>query len=480
MSLARFPLRTQLTALLLALLGLVLLATSLAATVVMRGYLVDRVDAQLATAIREPGGPQPPPPRRGRAEAVPSGVVLVRFDPSGQRVRQEGLPAGDPSGPDLTGWPAREAGAATVDAEDGSRRWRVLSRQAAGGATVLVAAPLETVDDTVARLVRINALLGLLALGVGGVLAWLAVRRSLRPLRGVEVTAEGIAAGDLTRRLPTGDPRTEVGSLSASFNAMVDRFESAYSAQQQSEADARASEERMRRFVADASHELRTPLTSIRGFAELFRQGAVEPDQTGRVLRRIEDEAARMGLLVEDLLLLARLDQSRPLRRSPVDVLAVATDVVHDASTLHPQHVVRLGPTTGQDLPVVLGDDARLRQVLGNLVTNAVTHTEAGTTVEVSVGAEGGSVVVGVADDGAGMPPEVRARVFERFYRADESRTRAGRSTSGSGSGSGLGLAIVAALVAAHAGTVELDSEPGHGTTVTVRLPAADREPQTG
>ena len=191
MSLARFPLRTQLTALLLALLGLVLLATSLAATVVMRGYLVDRVDAQLATAIREPGGPQPPPPRRGRAEAVPSGVVLVRFDPSGQRVRQEGLPAGDPSGPDLTGWPAREAGAATVDAEDGSRRWRVLSRQAAGGATVLVAAPLETVDDTVARLVRINALLGLLALGVGGVLAWLAVRRSLRGRRPDQPPADG-------------------------------------------------------------------------------------------------------------------------------------------------------------------------------------------------------------------------------------------------------------------------------------------------
>ena len=474
MSLARFPLRTQLTALLLALLGLVLVATSLAATVVLRGYLVDRVDAQLATAIREPGGAQPPG-RRGRAEPSPSSVVLMRFDPSGQLVRQEGLGADDRTGPDLDGWDDRDTGPTTVDAMDGSRRWRVISRQGPGGGSLVAAVPLQDVDDTVARLIRINALLGSLALGVGGVLAWLAVRRSLRPLRGVEVTAEGIAAGDLTRRLPPGDPRTEVGSLSASFNAMVERFESAYSAQQQSESDARASEERMRRFVADASHELRTPLTSIRGFAELFRQGAVEPDQTGRVLRRIEDEAARMGLLVEDLLLLARLDQSRPLRRSPVDVLAVATDVVHDAATLHPQHVVRLGQTTGQDLPVVLGDDARLRQVLGNLVTNAVTHTDAGTTVEVSVSTGAGWVVVVVTDDGEGMPPEVRSRVFERFYRADGSRTRAVRSTSGSG----LGLAIVAALVAAHAGTVDLDSEPGQGTTVTVRLPAAERASQT-
>jgi len=466
--LARTPLRTQLTALLLALLGLVLVATSVAATVVLRGYLVDRVDAQLAAAIRDPGGPQSPPMRRGRAEAPPSGGVLVRFDALGQLVRQEGLPAGDPSGPDLSGWPAREAGAATVDADDGSQRWRVLSRRGVGGATVVAAVPLQDVDDTVARLLRIYALLGLLALGLGGALAWLAVRSSLRPLRQVEVTAEAIASGDLTRRLPPADPRTEVGSLSASFNAMVDRFESAYSAQQQSEAAARASEERMRRFVADASHELRTPLTSIRGFAELFRQGAVEPDQTGRVLRRIEDEAARMGLLVEDLLLLARLDQQRPLKRAPVDVLAVATDVVHDGATLHPQHVVRLGPTKGADLPVVLGDEARLRQVLGNLVTNAVTHTGAGTTVEVSVAALPGSVVVVVADDGDGMPPEVASRVFERFYRADESRTRSMRSTSGSG----LGLAIVAALVAAHEGTVDVDSEPGRGTTVTVSLPA--------
>ncbi|MCW2714772.1 MAG: sensor histidine kinase [Frankiales bacterium] len=469
---ARFPLRTQLTILLLALLCLVLMATSLAATVVLRGYLVDRVDAQLATAVREPAGQMPPGPRRGRLESAPSGVVLVRYDPAGQRVRQEGLAADDASGPDLAGWPARSTGTATVDAVDGSQRWRVLSRRGVGGATVLAAAPLEDVDDTVTRLLRINALVGVLALALGGVLAWLAVRRSLRPLRQVEGTAEAIASGDLTRRLPPADPRTEVGSLSASFNSMVDRFESAYSAQQHSETEARASEERMRRFVADASHELRTPLTSIRGFAELFRQGAVEPEQTGRVLRRIEDEAARMGLLVEDLLLLARLDQQRPLKRTPVDVLAVATDVVHDAATLHAQHVVRLGPTTGSELPVVLGDDARLRQVLGNLVTNAVTHTGAGTTVEVSVAALPGSVVVEVADDGEGMPPEVAARVFERFYRADESRARSVSSTSGSG----LGLAIVAALVAAHEGTVTIDSEPGRGTTVTVALPAPSPE----
>jgi two-component system OmpR family sensor kinase len=243
----------------------------------------------------------------------------------------------------------------------------------------------------------------------------------------------------------------------------------------------------MRRFVGDASHELRTPLTSVRGFAELYRQGAVGPDDLPRVMRRIEDEAARMGLLVEDLLLLARLDQQRPLSRASVDLLEIATDAVHDAAAAGPQHPTTLRVIPG-DAPVVLGDEPRLRQVLANLVSNAVTHTPPGTRVQVTVGclpdgdAKGaGWALLEVADEGPGMPPEVADRVFERFYRADESRSRVhGSVTAGNPaavSGSGLGLAIVAALVAAHGGRVEVRSSVGRGTTFQVLLP---RQPMPG
>jgi two-component system OmpR family sensor kinase len=227
----------------------------------------------------------------------------------------------------------------------------------------------------------------------------------------------------------------------------------------------------MRRFVADASHELRTPLTSIRGFAELFRQGAArDPDQLAQVLRRIEDEASRMGLLVEDLLLLARLDQARPLGQEPVDLLTVAADVVHAATAVHAAtHEVRLDADTGQGLPVVVGDDARLHQVVTNLVGNAVAHTPAGTRVDVRVRRRDDDVVLEVRDDGPGMAPDVAARVFERFYRADSSRTRTGTATAGSG----LGLSIVSAIVAAHGGAVDVDSAPGRGSGFVVRLPAA-------
>jgi two-component system OmpR family sensor kinase len=225
----------------------------------------------------------------------------------------------------------------------------------------------------------------------------------------------------------------------------------------------------MRRFVADASHELRTPLTSIRGFAELYRQGAVrDPDELERLMRRVEDEAARMGLLVEDLLLLARLDQQRPLRREPVDLLRIVTDATHDARVLAPDRQVDLD-VRGDEAPVVLGDEPRLRQVVTNLVSNALTHTPAGTPVAVTVDTARPPgrpcwVRVAVHDRGPGLPPEARERVFERFYRADPSRTRAA-------GGTGLGLSIVAALVAAHGGQVTVESEPERGTTFAVDLP---------
>jgi two-component system OmpR family sensor kinase len=255
---------------------------------------------------------------------------------------------------------------------------------------------------------------------------------------------------------------------------MLGRIESAVTEKEATAAAAQASEERMRRFIADASHELRTPLTSIRGFAELYRQGAVQnPEQVPGLLARIEDEATRMGLLVEDLLLLARLDQARPIERVPVDLVAVATDAVVAAQVSHPDRRVEVRVVGEADLPPdVLGDDARLRQIAGNLIQNACTHTPAGTPVRVSVGAmqENGSrwAVLEVADDGPGLTAEECDRVFERFYRTDASRNR----RTG---GSGLGLSIVAALVAAHGGRVDVQSAPGAGATFRVRLPASSR-----
>jgi two-component system OmpR family sensor kinase len=293
----------------------------------------------------------------------------------------------------------------------------------------------------------------------------LVVRRSLRPLVAVESAAEAIAEGDLSQRVPESDPRTEVGSLSQSFNTMVARLETAFSEQAASEAEARASEERMRRFVGDASHELRTPLTSIRGFAELYRQGALpSAADVDRAMSRVEGEAARMGLLVEDLLLLARLDQQRPLERARVDLLELARDAVADAQAVDPSRTVTLEAVAAGPPPVVAGDAGRLRQVFGNLVGNALTHTPPGTPIVLRVSTSATEAVVEVCDSGPGIPAEDRPRVFERFYRADASRTRA----SG---GTGLGLSIVAALVVAHGGTVEVDETPGGGATFRVTLP---------
>ncbi len=230
---------------------------------------------------------------------------------------------------------------------------------------------------------------------------------------------------------------------------------------------ARRSEDRMRRFVADASHELRTPLTSIRGFAELYRHEAPDLDEAARLLRRIEDEATRMGILVDDLLLLARLDQQRPLERRPVDLLSLAAGAVLDAQTLAPDREIDLVRLDDSEDPVtVRGDEARLHQVIANLVDNVLRHTPAGTAFRVGVGEVEGNVVVEVADEGPGLPVKDAERVFERFYRADPSRTR-----SGSG-GAGLGLSIAAALAQAHGGVITVDSEPGRGATFRVTLPA--------
>jgi two-component system, OmpR family, sensor kinase len=283
---------------------------------------------------------------------------------------------------------------------------------------------------------------------------WL-VRLGLRPLTGMRKTAEAIAAGDLSMRVAPADDRTEIGRFGQALNTMLGRIERAF-------AERQASEDRLRRFVADASHELRTPLTSIRGYAELFRRGAAtRPDDLAKAMHRIEDEAARMGVLVEELLLLARLDQGRPVDRQPVDLTALARDAVADARVVEPARPLELD-TNG---PVrVTGDAVRLRQVLDNLLANVRTHTPPETAAAVRVRADDGHAVLEVADRGPGMSEDESARAFERFYRVDASRSR----DSG---GVGLGLSIVSAIVTAHGGEVQVRSAPGEGATFTVTLP---------
>jgi two-component system OmpR family sensor kinase len=337
------------------------------------------------------------------------------------------------------------------------------------GSVALVGSDLAGDEKVIGRLVAIELIVGMIVLALLGAAGYVLVRNSLRPLTEVERTARAIAAGDLSKRVPVGDNRTEVGRLSTALNGMLSRIEQAFRAQQASEEQARGSEERMRRFVADASHELRTPLTSIRGFAELYRQGAVDSrEDIARLMQRIEAEGARMGLLVEDLLLLARLDQQRPLTITPVDLAEIAGDAVHDARAVQPHRPVGLHLDRSlTDVPVVLGDEARLRQVVGNLMTNALSHTPPDARVTVSLAEEAdapGMVALRVSDTGPGMAAADAERVFERFYRPDTSRNRAV-------GGTGLGLAIVASLVAAHGGTVDLTTAPGQGATFTVRLP---------
>jgi signal transduction histidine kinase len=477
----RVPLRVTLVALLVLLVAAALAATGVTATSLLKTYLLDQRDAELRDTVhayeRQPGlleaclaDPAMPQPN-------PTYVACLAPDDDDPIVL--GGPRGsDRDMPELDGAAAAElrnaAGPTTVDS-DGRTDWRMVSGKLPGGYTVVVGSDLRGDAAAIGRLVRIEVVVGLIVLALLGATGYVLVRNSLRPLAEVERTAQAIAAGDLSQRVPVGNDRTEVGRLSTALNGMLTRIESAFRAQQASEEQARGSEHRMRRFVADASHELRTPLTSIRGFAELYRQGAVRSDEdVARLMQRIEAEGARMGLLVEDLLLLARLDQQRPLTFAPVDLAEVAGDAVHDAKAVQPDRPIALHLDESlTDVPVVVGDEGRLRQVVGNLVTNALTHTPPGARVMVTVAEapdDADVLVLRVADEGPGMDPADAGRAFERFYRADASRTRGEDSTPKAG-GTGLGLAIVSSLVAAHGGSVDLSTTPGQGATFTVRLP---------
>jgi two-component system OmpR family sensor kinase len=472
----RTPLSVTLVAGLLLLVALALVVTGVAATTALRGYLLERVDEDLVSFARPTADQFDPaitfPRSQPRGIELPSEFYIQFTDSTGRVVgsRFNPLVLGDDA-PEVPGLAIDEAQRRAGDPYSvggPGDRWRVVVVPLSDDSgSIAVAASLDDVDSTLRQLRVIEFSVGLMVLVLLAVLGYLVVRSSLRPLAHVEATAAAIAAGDLSRRVPERDPRTEVGRLARAFNAMLAQIEAAFAARAASERAAKASEERMRRFVADASHELRTPLTSIRGFAELYRQGAAtDPAAVERSMARVEAEARRMGVLVDDLLLLARLDQQRPLEHRPVDLVELAADAVHDARAVDPERAVRLRVLDGDTAPVVSGDDPRLRQVVANLVSNALTHTPPSAEVTVTVGATEEYAEIAVTDTGPGIPAADQARIFERFYRADLSRSRAL-------GGTGLGLSIVAALVAAHGGTVDVTSEEGRGSTFRVRLPLA-------
>jgi two-component system, OmpR family, sensor kinase len=458
------PLRVALVAATLVLVGLGLLASGVAVTSILRHDLLSRVDQSLIDASN--GWAQAPRevlplPNEGPNPARPPSSFYVRGLSADGRVwmavndrdAEPLLPEDNDVGP----LPV------TVNSIDGSKvRWRAVSVRGPHNELTTVAIDLSDMASTVRSLVYAQAGIGAAVLLVVGVVGYVVVRRSLRPLTEVEHTAAAIAAGELDSRVPQRDPRTEVGRLSLALNGMLAQIQRAVASSESSAAKARGSEERMRRFITDASHELRTPLTTIRGYAELYRQGAARDVEL--LMSRVESESRRMGLLVEDLLLLAQLDAQRPLEQRRVDLLALASDAVHDARSVAPQRRITMTVFDGPGTPEVIGDEARLRQVLGNLVANALQHTPETAAVTIGVGTVGDSAVLEVADEGPGMSEEDAQRVFERFYRTDSSRTR----TSG---GTGLGLSIVDSLVHAHGGDVMVTTKPGAGCRFRVSLP---------
>jgi two-component system OmpR family sensor kinase len=482
----RTPLRVRLTAAVLVLVAGSLILISVSTILALHSYFLGTVDEELETALITWSPDVFDPERFEDGEEGPGlrpeQYVFSYLSPAGNHL----------DGPDeRSDYPvfdyemlaSADGEAFTALGADGVTRWRVLglpgSKVGSKDAEYdpeehnldpdtyyVLSYKLSHFDKTVAGLVWVDILIG------AGVLAGLAaagvglVRASLSPLRQIENTAAMIAAGNYSRRVPEHDPNTEVGRVGYAINTMLTKIEGAIRAREYSEERAHDSEERMREFIADASHELRTPLTSVRGYAELVRTNPQMPESDRQhYIGQIEEAAKRMGLLVGDLLYLARLGQERPVETEPVDLAVLGHEAVAAHAVMSEDHEFAFESVPGA-ATVVAADRARMRQVLDNLLSNAVRHTPAGTNVRVEVAAEDGQVRLTVADDGPGMEPEIAERVFERFFRSD----------AVAHAGSGLGLAIVAAIVKAHGGTVQVASEPGSGTVFTVLLGA---EPDT-
>ncbi|MGN9839074.1 ATP-binding protein [Nonomuraea sp. H19] len=471
----RLSLRSRLLAITVGLLVVGLVVISSVVVRQLETQLMTRVDAQLGPMGRILSAM--PPERATRlqrqADRLPLGIGQpdlidkgygAYLSADGTVIRELGGPAG-PALPrlDAAAVAARAGEPFTVGGQ-GGEEWRAMAlpRSGAGYSGVVVAVSLEAMHATIDR-VRLACLIaGSVLLAVLALAGGIAIRAGLAPLRRVEETAAAIADGDLSRRVPEPvTPSTEVGRLARSLNKMLAQIEQGVAASAESEA-------RMRRFVADVSHELRTPLFGIKGFSELYRMGGTEADAA---LARIESESGRLARLVEDLLLLAGLDEADgpALDLTPMDLRTLAADARHDFAALDPSRPIAFtGPFGGLAASApVLGDEARLRQVVSNLVGNAVTHTPAGTPVRIGVGTDGAEAVLVIEDEGPGLSAEEAARVFDRFYRADGSRAR-------STGGAGLGLAIVRSIVTAHGGRAELRTSPGEGAAFQIRLPAAD------
>jgi two-component system OmpR family sensor kinase len=485
-------LRTRLIAGLLALatVGLVLLAGVTYAE--QRHFLMSRVDGQARQAARWTrggpmgagsgagaggyGAPVAPPVNdgdtddggrggRGGGDGGPgpaAGTFVILRSPSGTDTSScvgcfSGATTTAPKLPS-----SLKAGeATTVKASNTGQSYRVYGVELTDGSVRFAALPLEDTETTLHRLLRIEGMVIAGILIALGALAWWLVSIGLRPLERIGRTAGSIAAGDLSRRVDPAEPRTEVGRLGLALNRMLERLEEAFAKQ-------RASEDRLRTFLADASHELRTPLASIRGYAELFRIGAArDPADTEKAMSRIESEAARMGVLVEDLLTLARLDEVRDVIREDVDMARLAGDAVDDARATAPDRDIDLRVSGRAH---VSGDPHQLRQILANLLRNALVHTPPGTPVEVDVRGEGPSTVLDVRDHGPGLPTDENDALFDRFWRAEHGRER-GKA------GAGLGLAIVAGIVAAHHGEVHAENAAGGGARFIVRLPSGPPAP---
>ncbi|OFB43173.1 two-component sensor histidine kinase [Frankia sp. CgMI4] len=468
-------LRLKLMSGLIALTALGLVIVGGASVFALRAYLDDRIDQQL-TRARVLGG-LPAAVYLSRWEALGRAgveravaptdylVEIRRTDGTVLRIAGSVTPT-PPATPLLDAAGDRGATPFTVIAD--RERYRAVVRDSPRGPRVLVALSLKPVTETVHRLVMIEVAVGLTVLAAIAVLAWVWLTRGLRPLRQMISTASAIAGGDLDRRVPAGSARSETGQLATALNTMLGQIQAAFAARV-------TSQEQLRRFAADASHELRTPLTSIRGYADLLRGGMVTAVDADDALRRVQEEAARMSTLVDDLLYLAHLDEQRPMRRAGIDLAGLVRDAVADLRVAAPERPV------SAELPascVVLGDENALRQLAGNLLTNARVHTPPETPIEVwlqalpadaaPTGPAGpgtpGGAELHVIDHGPGMPPEVAEHVFDRFYRAADSRAR------GHG-GNGLGLSIVAATAAAHGGRVEVSSAVGAGTVFRFLLP---------
>lgn len=348
-------------------------------------------------------------------------------------------------------------GIATINSVDGSIRYRALGRTVDQGFHALWAVSLHETDEAVSRLLRTFILSGLIVLLLGASLTWLTVRRGLRPVGQMVDTATAIAGGDLSHRVSDTDSSTELGRLGGALNEMLGRIEGSF----QSE---REAQDKLKLFIADASHELRTPIAAVQGYAELYRKGGLAGEEDlNNAMRRIGRESTRMQRLVEDLMLLARLDSSQPMQQRTVELGGVVRDAVTDARAIDPARRIELREHGAVN---VVGDEQRLTQVVANLLSNARTHTPPGTPVEVSLGNGDGSATIVVTDRGPGLDPEHMEKVFDRFYRVDTSRAR-------SSGGTGLGLAIVAAIVEAHHGTVTVANAPEGGAQFTVVLPTA-------